>query len=457
MLRFQFRNLIYILLIIPFFIFFPNPLKAEGQDNIYTLDKSISEALANSWTIKAKKEKVEQAKYLKGQAKAGFFPTLSTSYSYTRLDEVKKSDPTTFTIPFPAPIGPTDITIPGQNLNTQDNYQWRVTLKQPLFTGFALTSSYEFAKLGIDQSLIDLELTELDLALEVKADYFDILKADRAVEVSTKAVEGFQSHVEVAQSFYNVGMSSINEVLKAEVELANAQHDLIKAQNGAQIARAAFNNILARAIDAPVTVEDILSYHQIEGNFNSYLKIALDKRPEIKTLDINIRQAEQQIRIVKSKYYPEVFLSYDYIKEGAHPDVSGDDFHDAHSWQAMIGLSWILWDWGKTSNSVMEKESLRNELIVMRSKAVDGLNLNIKQAMLDLEAADKNIAPTQKAVEQAEENLRVSEERYKAQVTTSTEVLDAQTLLTQSRMNYYNALYNHILAKAKLQRAIGEK
>jgi outer membrane protein TolC len=105
----------------------------------------------------------------------------------------------------------------------------------------------------------------------------------------------------------------------------------------------------------------------------------------------------------------------------------------------------------------MEKESLRSELIVMRSKAVDGLNLNIKQAMLDLEAADKNIAPTQKAVEQAEENLRVSEERYKAQVTTSTEVLDAQTLLTQSRMNYYNALYNHILAKAKLQRAIGEQ
>ena len=85
------------------------------------------------------------------------------------------------------------------------------------------------------------------------------------------------------------------------------------------------------------------------------------------------------------------------------------------------------------------------------------INDDIKQAMLDLETADKNIAPTRKAVEQAEENLRVSQERYKAQVTTSTEVLDAQTLLNQVRMNYYNALYDHILAKAKLQRAIGER
>jgi outer membrane protein TolC len=433
--------------IIPFLFFVSNPIMAQAQDNIYTLDKSISEALANSWTIKAKKEKIEQAKYSKKQAKTGFFPTLSTTYGYTRLSEVKQS---------PAySLGP--YSVPARDANTQDNYQWKVTLKQPLFTGFALTSSYELARLGIDQSQIDLELAELDLALEVKAGYFDILKADRAAEVSAKAVESLTSHLEVAQSFYKVGMSAVNDVLKAEVELANAQHDLIKAQNGAKIARAAFNNLLARPIDAPLAVEDILSYHQIEGDFSSYLKKAIDKRPEIKTLDVNLHQAEQQIKIAKSKYYPEAYFSYDYIKEGDHPDVSGSDFHDAHSWQAMVGLSWILWDWGKTKNGVREKESLKNELSIARSKAIDGLSLNIKQAMLDLEAADKNIVPTKKAVEQAEENLRVSQERYKAQVTTSTEVLDAQTLLNQARMNDYDALYNHILAKARLQRAIGER
>ena len=372
MSQFQHKNYIYIIFIIVLLFFVSNSITAQAQDNIYTLDKSITEALANSWTIKAKKERVEQAKYSNNQAQAGFYPTLSTTYGYTRLDEVQHSNP------MPVFQGNTLIGyVPSGPLNAQDNYQWKVSLKQPLFTGFALTSSYELAKLGIDQSQIDLELAELDLALEVKAGYFDILKSDRAVEVSQKAVESLTSHLEVAQSFYKVGMTAVNDVLKAEVELANAQYDLIKAQNGAKIARAAFNNLLARPIDAPLTVEDILSYHQIEGDFSSYLKKAIDKRPEIKTLDVNLHQAEQQIKIAKSKYYPEAYFSYDYIKEGDHPDVSGSDFHDAHSWQAMVGLSWILWDWGKTKNGVREKESLKNELSIARSKAIDGLSLNI--------------------------------------------------------------------------------
>jgi len=86
----------------------------------------------------------------------------------------------------------------------------------------------------------------------------------------------------------------------------------------------------------------------------------------------------------------------------------------------------------------------------------DGIRLELQNPILDLSEAEKNIPTAQKAVDQAEENLRVSEDRYKTQVTTSTEVLDAQTLLSQARMNYYNALYDHNLAKAGLLRAIGE-
>ena len=75
--------------------------------------------------------------------------------------------------------------------------------------------------------------------------------------------------------------------------------------------------------------------------------------------------------------------------------------------------------------------------------------------MLEIATAKENIPTTRKAVEQGEENLRVNEERYKAQVTTITEVLDAQTLLTRARVNYFRALYDHNLAKARLQRALG--
>jgi len=428
------------------FIIFQNVSADEGKSKVYTLDESIKEALSNNWSIKAKQEKIEETIYGKKKARADFFPKFSTTYGYTRLDDVGRSAPTSFG----------GFTIPGRELNTQDNYQWKGTITQPLFTGFALKSAYELAKLGIDLSEMELELGKLELALRVKEVYFNILKADKAVQVVEKAVEALASHVKVASSFYKVGMIPINDLLKAEVELANAQYNLVKAQNASKLARAAFNTTLSRPVNEPVEVEDIVSYTPKEGDFEAYLGRSLQKRPEIKLIDVNMLQTDQQVRLAKSKYYPEAALTYDYIKAGDHPDVSGSNFHDGNSWQVTAVLSWTFWEWGKTRNAVGEAESVKTQLMKTRLALIDNVSFEIRQAMLDLEQEEKNIPTTKKAIEQAEENLRVSQERYKAQVTTSTEVLDAQTLLTEAGVNYYRALYDRNLAKARLQRAMGE-
>lgn len=121
----------------------------------------------------------------------------------------------------------------------------------------------------------------------------------------------------------------------------------------------------------------------------------------------------------------------------------------------MAICSWTFWEWGKTHYSVKEKISLLNELKQIKMSLTDSIQLELKQAILGLEAAEKNIPATRISVAQAEENLRVSEERYRANVSTSTEVLDAQTILTRARMNFYKAVYAHNLAKAKMMRAIG--
>ena len=182
----------------------------------------------------------------------------------------------------------------------------------------------------------------------------------------------------------------------------------------------------------------------------------MSDRPEIKILDVNMLQADQQIRLARSRYYPEVNLSYQYIKEGDSFDVSGGAMGlDADQWQVTASLTWPFWEWGKTYYASRQQESKKRELVQTRLDVENGIRLDVKQAVLDLEVAEKNVPTTIKAVTQAEENLRVNEERYKAQVTTITEVLDAQTLLTQARVNYYRALYDHNLAKARLERAVG--
>lgn len=420
-------------------------VEAGEETGVFTLRESIEEALKANWNVKAREEGINQAEFVKEQARADFLPKFSTTYSYTRLDEDRRSEP--------MDLGA--ISIPGSPISLKDNFRWKATVAQPVFTGFALLSQYELGKLGIDEAELELELEKLDLALRVKQVYFRVLEADRGVEVGKDAVQSLKSHVKVARSFYDVGIIPVNDLLKAEVELANADHDLVQARNAARIARASFNTILARSIDAPVTLEDIQNYQPETGAFVDYVNEALEIRPEIAALKVRLEQTEQKRRLARSDYMPDISLQYDYIKEGDEFDVQGSPVHEGNQWQVMGVLSWTFFEWGKTRSAVREVDSMRLQLLQTRSALKDQIRLEIKQAYLDLDEAEKNIPTAMKAVEQAEENLRVSRERYEAQVATSTEVLDAQTLLTRARTNYYSALYSHHLARARLERALG--
>jgi len=425
------------------FIAVPTLGASQERKNYFTLEKSIAEALANSYKIKARAERIEQAMDIKKQARADFLPKLGTAYSYTRLSEPPVSRTSIFGTGIPLVLG------------TEDNYRWTWFLRQPLFTGFALISSYKLAELGIDQSQLELDLEKLDLILRVKEAYFNILGADKAVEVAKTTVESLTQTVKVARSFFEVGMIPINDVLKAEVELANAEQSLVRARNSAQTTRASFNTVLARMADTPVEVEDILVFKPEIGEYAEYEKKALENRPEIKILDVNLLQTDQQIRLAKSKYFPEISLTYQYISEGDEASVKGSPYVDANHWEVLAVANWTFWEWGKTYYAGREKESLKRQLMETKSDVEDGIRLQVKQATLDLDAAAKNIPTTLKGVNAGEENLRVNEERYKAQVSTITDLLDAQTLLARARLEYYRALYDHNLAKARLERALG--
>jgi outer membrane protein TolC len=415
---------------------------AKGGEpvGIYNLDESVAQALSKNYALKARKERIEQARMVKNQARADFLPKAATSYSYTRLDDV---------LSFKSGLGG-DIPV-----TTRDNYASTTSVTQPIFTGFALLSTFELAKLGIDQSETEMALETLDLALRVKEAYFNILIADKGIEVAEKDVQAREANLEVARSFHQVGLVPINDVLRAEVELANSTENLATAKNAAKLTRAAFNTLLTRSVNDQVALEDILIYREEPFDFSELTRRAMDKRPEMQLIEISLLQADQEVRLARSKYYPEVALTWEYLREGDDWRVSGDDFHQDPRWQVTAGLTWTFWEWGKTFYGVREKEGLKRELMQRKLELEDSIRLEVKDALLRLENAAENIPTTEKAVEQGEENLRVNEERYKAQVTTITDVLDAQTLLTQARVNRYRALYNHNLARFRLQRALG--
>jgi len=246
-----------------------------------------------------------------------------------------------------------------------------------------------------------------------------------------------------------------NDLLHAEVELANGKQALIRAQNAVELAKSSFNTVLKHKIFTPVEVVDILNYQPLKQSFEECLNVARQTRPELKISSLRAEQAGKVVKVAQSDYFPTLSLVGNYSRYGDTASVSGSDYQNQESWYVMGVASWNFWEWGKTKFRVDASKAKENQALEATKELNDQITLEIKNAYLILQETESQIIVWQKVIEQAEENFRISEERYKERVATSTEVLDAQTLLTKAKSEYANALGDYNVNYAKLQRAMG--
>src|SRR5512145_785061 len=203
------------------------------------LEDSIGIALKNSLTLGVAREGVKSAESQKREAATAFLPKLSTSYSYTRLNE----EPGFYFQGIP-PLVPAGV----MNTGTKNNYNWGIEARQPLFAGGGILAGYQAAKIAEDVARVEESATYQQVVLEVKISYFQILRAKRIQETAQQSVEMLNAHLETARNFYRVGLIPKNDLLQAEVELANGKQALVRAKNAVELAKSRFNTALRRDI-----------------------------------------------------------------------------------------------------------------------------------------------------------------------------------------------------------------
>jgi outer membrane protein TolC len=421
--------------------------EASAAEKTMTLDESIETALKQSVLIRASQEGVLMAEAQKKEAFTGFLPKLSTSYSYTRLNQ----EPYSYAPPMP----PLTTSWSRLSVGSQNNYVWAVEAKQPLFAGGGILANYEAGRIGHDISRMDEAAVIQDIVQDVKVSYYNILKAERLLGVARQSLEQLQAHRNVTQNFFDVGMIPRNDILQSEVQVANGEQSLIRAENGVAMAKAKFNTVLRRNINDAVQIEDILAYRPYEPSIEDCIRAAMANRPEIKSHALKVDQARSLVKLAKSDFAPTLSAVGHYERVGDTPGVSGTSFKDADNWYIMGVASWTFWEWGKTKYRVDASRSRENQSINLLNNTRDQVALEVKNAYLVMRESEKQVVVAGKAIEQAQENFRINEERYREQVATSTDVLDAQTLLTRAKSDYANALGEYNISHAKLERAMG--
>jgi len=426
------------------FLLLPSAGAAQNSKEALELRDAIESALKANLGIKRSQEEIHAAEAVRHSSITRFLPTLGTSYSYIHRNE-EKTSPSLLT-------GRDIVTSP------RDQYTFTTQFTQPIFTGFGLINEYKLAELGLDRAVVSAKLTRQDVILDAKNAFFSVLKNQKLLDVAHQTVTSIASQKEVSENFYKVGLSPLNDLLQSQVQLANAKQQLTSAQNNLEIARTQFNTVLRRPVNTPVLLVDELDYSSFQESLDSCLDTAQKNRLEVQVAELDIEVAEKQVKLTEKDYFPSVNLTGAYARTGDDWDAhGGEGISDSAGWNVQATASWDFWQWGRTGYGRKEKLARLSQSKYRKAEVLDSINLEVKQAYLRTKEAEQNIVTIEKAVEQAKENLRITEEQYKEQVATQTDVLIAQTLLTQTMTNYYNALYDFKIAHAVLLRALGRE
>ncbi|MDH5298390.1 MAG: TolC family protein [Desulfobulbaceae bacterium] len=335
-------------------------------------------------------------------------------------------------------------------------YSSTFSVEQPLYRGRALVTGVALGELAVSDAELAASKARDALVLQVHDAYYGLLSTQRLEQETTQALERLQAHRRDARAFFDAGLIPKNDLLQSEVQEAQGEQDLLAAQNRTSMSRARLNLLLRRPVEEAVTVLDALVYKpRPVVAWEALLRKALDNRPEISRQRLATQQAEERIILARADHLPSVTLSASYQKNGgdyfAAPPYAGAS--EVKTAQAVA--SWKFWTWHQGADKVAAARQQVRQSKEGEAQAADGVTLEVREAYLNLMEAEKNIAVTEKAIRSAEENYRISEARYQAQVTTSTEVLDAQTLLTRARTNYFVALHKYNMALATLDWATG--
>lgn len=419
----------------------------EEPLEVFTLEKTIKRALNANLDLQRSNEAINEATAVRSTQVTNFLPTFTVTYKGTHHNEEIMSPAMSI---FIQPVGP-EIAIPSYVARPEDEYAFVFTVTQPVFTGFALINGYRLADMGLDSARISQKLTRLEIIYKAQEAFYVLLKTRKVLDVVQESVEQVAAHKDDAANFYEVGLIPLNDLLKAQVELANAKQELVTAQNNLEMARSNFNLVLHRPVNSPVEIEDVFSYTPFENDLDYCLGVANKNRLEVKIATLQVKMAKAEMRIAQKDYFPTVTLQYNYYELGTEWDLEGSEgIQDKYSWDVSAEAQWNFWEWGRTYFQVKEKESRLKQAQLQLESLEDQILLEVKQAYLKTREAEQNIVTIKKAISQARENYRITRERFKEQMSTSTDVLDAQTLLSRTMTHYYNALYDLKLSKALL-------
>lgn len=424
---------------------------AETQISV-PQDLGISEAVriavANNPAITEVSSLVSASKEQLTQAKSGFFPQVSASAGYTRTTSPLWAFGTKLN---QGQIGMEDF-IPDRlnNPDPVDNYGVTLSAVWPVYDSGQTWHSVRQAKMGHDAAGLILDKTTQEIISATVSAYNGVLLSRQHLETVQQALKTAEANEKIVRSRFESGFSVKSDLLQTQVHIASLQQQRLQAESRLAVARAGL--CLAMGVDADTSfdlADELQSADETRGNLDDWLERARSTRPDLRAVIQQEAIAEAQVAKARSSRLPSVALSAEY---GTNAD-SFNDGEDSYSVGAVVSVN--LFSGFRISASIAEADASLKQVKAKRSGLEQKISMETRSAYYQAKSTWQQIQVAETSVTQAEEALRIVQNRYENDLLTIVELLGAELALQQARVNLFQAVHDYNIAGTNLKLAAG--
>jgi len=383
------------------------------------------------------------------QARSGFLPKVNYAESWTRSDNPVFVFSSLLT---QHQFGEQNFQIGALNRpDFLNNFQSVLTVDQPLYDAGKTAQAVRSAKLTKDIASEDTRRTQQDVIASVARFYYDTeLSADQ-LSATVLAMRSVEADLERAEARRSAGMATDADVLSIRVHLAGVREEQIRRSADLDTARAALNDALGLPLDTEHTLTTTMAPLTLpQATLASYEQNGAGGRPEARQAKAAKELSETHAAAARGNLLPQVTFH-------AAFEADRQRFYNqgGANWLVSIGLRWNLFNGFADKARIVESQAALRQSTAEQERADSAIRLQVRRAWAELRAAQQRIESARATQADAEESLRILQNRYDAGLSTTTDLLRVETALLDTRTRYLAAVHDQRIAAAMLELAAG--
>lgn len=337
-------------------------------------------------------------------------------------------------------------------------YSWGVEVSQPVFQGFQLLAAYQKAAIQADSDRAAVRQGRLQMTEKVQTVFLAYLRAAEDCQSEREALERLRDQLRITRASHEAGLRPRLDVLQAEVDVSEAESAVIQAENTRETRRAELNTLLGLPATANPAYAGALRAAPFRLSLEQCLDRAYRQRPDLEIAAKSVAAAGMDQKEARSAYYPKIEAYYNVTQEGNTPDLRRAGNHGSRSatWEVGARATWDVFQWGTTFYDDQRAGWLVTRMRHEEEELKLSVGYDVKSKLLAVREAEKRMGVARLGVTRAQEAYGAAVARYREQVGTNFDVLDASSKLRTARASLTGARADYLTALAQIYVAMGE-